>query len=216
MSINKPVGRRAMLAGGLGIAGLLAVPTSATADLSAQATFNSVADWGARAPNGTVPVINSPANKIIVHHTVYPNSTDYSVAQAYAHARAVQNLHIASNGWVDTGYNFIISRGGHATEGRTGGLDRLHAGTSFVQGAHTVGQNSQAIGIALEGTYSDGAAVPNDQWGALAVVCIYVANQYGIPSSQIFGHQDYSSTACPGASVQSRLPDLRAAVENGR
>lgn len=217
MSINKPVGRRAMLAGGLGVAGLLAVPTSATADdISTLAQFSSVAEWGGRAPAGSIPIINSPANKIIVHHTVYPNSTDYSVAQAYAHARSVQNLHIDSNGWSDTGYNFIISRGGYATEGRGGSLSRLEGGTSFPQGAHTVGQNSQAIGVALEGTYSSGASIPGDQWGALAIVCAYIANKYGIASSQMFGHQNYASTACPGGSMQSRLPELRNAVENLR
>lgn len=216
MSINKPVGRRAMLAGGLGVAGMMAVPTAANADVSASAIFNSVADWGARSPNGTPPVINGTPGKLIIHHTVYPNTTDYSVAQAYAHARSVQALHQDSNGWIDTGYNFIVSRGGHATEGCTGSLSHMEGGTSFIQGAHTAGQNSSSIGISLEGTYSEGAAVPGNQWGALVAVCIYIANKYGIASSQIFGHQDYSATACPGGTVYNRLGELRSAVENGR
>lgn len=216
MSINKPVGRRAMLAGGLGLAGVMAMPHVASASVSTLATFNSVADWGARSPNGTPPVINGTPDKLIIHHTVYPNSTDYSVEQAFSHAQSVQALHQDSNGWIDTGYNFIVSRGGHATEGCTGSLPHMEGGTSFIQGAHTAGENASSIGIALEGTYSDGASVPGDQWGALVAVCIAIASSYGVASSQIFGHQDYSSTACPGGTVYNRLGELRTAVENGR
>ncbi|QSB04364.1 peptidoglycan recognition protein family protein [Natronoglycomyces albus] len=213
---NSKFNRRALLAGTASVAGLAALPAlPANADVSQQAVFNSVAHWGARSPNGTPRVIWSRPNKIIIHHTVYPNTTDYSVAQAYRHARQVQNLHMNSNGWIDTGYNFIVSRGGHCTEGRTGSLPRMEAGSAFIQGAHTAGQNAQSIGIAAEGSYHTGAAIPGNQWGAMVVVCAYIMNKYNIPSSQIFGHQNYSATSCPG-SWQQRLPQLRSAVNNVR
>jgi hypothetical protein len=205
---SQPIRRRHLLAAGA--AGLLgaAVPSAANA-AAVDPDIDSTAVWGARPPRTANPVISGRPNKIIVHHTVSQNSTDYSRARAHAHARWVQNLHMDDNRWRDTGYNFIVSRGGWITEGTTGGLTRLHQGTSFIQGIHTSGQNTQALGIANEGAYHDGAVPPAAQWEVLVILCAYACDRYRIAPSQIFGHMDFSATQCPGI-FHARLPRRRS------
>src|SRR5256885_749492 len=74
--------------------------------------------------------------KIVVHHTDYPNTTDYSRDQAIWLAKDIQNLHMDHNGWSDTGQHFTVSRGGYVTEGRHRSLEGLTLGTEQVQSAH--------------------------------------------------------------------------------
>ncbi|RRR97401.1 peptidoglycan recognition protein family protein [Glycomyces terrestris] len=213
--------RRALLGGGAaiaaaGVGALGASPARADAGSAAlEPDIDATAEWGARRPAGTNPVIDRRPAKLIVHHTVAPNTSDFSRAQAHAHARWVQNLHMDDNGWRDTGYNFIVSRGGWITEGTTGSLAALHAGQRFIQGIHTSGQNTAALGISNEGSYHAGAVPPAAQWEALVVLCAYACERYAIPSSEIYGHMDFNSTLCPGI-FHDRLPRLRDEVEAAR
>ncbi|WP_328347622.1 peptidoglycan recognition protein family protein [Micromonospora sp. NBC_00421] len=182
----------------------------AAAGLVDQPVIANCATWGARPPSSPVGVVESRPNKIIVHHTAFPNSTDYSLAHAYANSREIQDLHMDGNGWLDSGQHFTNSRGGQLTEGRHGSLYALLHGRTMVQGAHCVGQNSQAIGIENDGIYLD-VQPPQALWDSLVVFCAFTCQQYGIPASQIYGHKDFASTQCPGL-LHDRLPELRAAV----
>ncbi|MEV6797944.1 peptidoglycan recognition family protein [Micromonospora rifamycinica] len=193
-------------------------PTTGSAPITGRAALGRVdqpviancATWGARPPSSPVSVVGSRPNKIIVHHTAFPNSTDYSLAHAYANSREIQDLHMDGNGWLDSGQHFTNSRGGHLTEGRHGSLYALLHGQTMVQGAHCVGQNSQAIGIENDGIYVE-VQPPQALWDSLVVFCAFTCQQYGIPASQIYGHKDFASTQCPGL-LHDRLPELRAAV----
>lgn len=53
-----------------------------------------------------------------------------------------------SNGWRDIGYNFAVDKCGNIYEGRAGGV------TKAVMGAHTLGFNTNSMGIAVLGTFS--------------------------------------------------------------
>lgn len=203
------------LLGAVGIGQLTATSAHADAVRAVEPDIDSTAEWGARPPNGANPVIQGGPDKLIVHHTVSPNTDDFSREQAHFHAHWVQDLHMDGNGWRDSGYNFVVSRGGWITEGTTGSLDGLLDGTYFIQGAHTSGQNGVALGISNEGSYHEGAEPPDAQWEALVTVCAYACEQYGIPSSEIYGHMDFGSTLCPGI-FHERLPLLRDEVERAR
>src|SRR5690606_41448857 len=72
----------------------------------------------ARPPSEPIEFRNTTPNKIIVHHTATENSTDTSQAHAFWLCRYIQDLHMDTNGWIDTGQNFTNSRGGHLMEGR--------------------------------------------------------------------------------------------------
>lgn len=222
MSNAHPIRRRMLLAGAAGLTTAAAtVALARTAHAADPAVLRAVpepdidscAEWGARLPSGDITVLPDQPNKIIVHHTVTANTSDFSRAQAHAHARWVQDLHMDDNGWSDTGYHFINSRGGWITEGRHESLATLTQGNGLVLGAHTVddGQNYEAIGISNEGSYHDGAVPPAAQWDTLVVMCAYVCAQYGIDPNEIYGHKDFGDTLCPGI-FHDRLPRLRDEV----
>jgi N-acetyl-anhydromuramyl-L-alanine amidase AmpD len=166
--------------------------------------------WGGQQPRGTLQVLNSRPTKILVHHTQYPNSSDTSTSQIYARAREIQLDHF-SRGWSDSGQNFLIGRGGHILEGRRGSLSALQSGTRHVVGAHCPGRNSDSVGIENDGSYMS-VLPPSAQYSKLVAFCAYICQQYGIASSQIFGHRDFIATDCPGNSFYAKLPQLRSEV----
>ncbi|WP_370591186.1 peptidoglycan recognition protein family protein [Saccharopolyspora montiporae] len=174
-------------------------------------SISSTSDWGAREASGAIEVLDSAPDKIVVHHTATPNSEDTSQEQAFALAQQVQEYHMDSNGWVDTGQNFTNSRGGYLLEGRHQSLAALESGSQHVVGAHAGEQNSVSLGIENEGTYSQ-AEVPAALWESLVELCSYMVGQYGIGAGEIYGHRDFMSTACPGDVLYARLPELREAV----
>lgn len=213
---ESPLRRRLLISGAAAFAATGALTGTARASgrrgpSTVEPDIDSTARWNARPPSNGVRVLHKRPDKVIVHHTVSENTSDFSRAQAHAHAHWVQDLHMDDNGWTDTGYNFCVSRGGWITEGRHRSLETLTGGSSFVQGAHTSGQNDQAIGIANEGAYHAGAVPPDAQWEVLVLLCAYVCEQYGISAQRLYGHTDYSDTLCPGV-IQNMLPQLRSEV----
>lgn len=193
-------------------------PSSAAAapspvDLQAVTTpqIAGCATWAARQPTEPIAVLTSRPSKVIVHHTATANSTDYSQAHAFSLARAIQNYHMDSNGWIDTGQHFTISRGGYIMEGRHRSLEVLQGGANHVRGAHCLNQNEVSVGIENEGTYTT-ATPPQVLYDKLVAMCAYICQQYGIPSSEIYGHRDFNATECPGDKLYALLPQIRSDV----
>jgi hypothetical protein len=180
-------------------------------------TIHSTAAWGARPASSAVSVLNFRPSYIVIHHTATSNGTATTQAAAFSLARGIQNHHMDTNGWIDTGQQFTVSRGGHAMEGRHRSLERLNLGNSFVRGAH-VGAgnvNSESIGIENEGLYTS-VTPPAALYNKLVDLCAYICDKYNIPSSQIFGHRDFMATACPGNVLYGMLPELRSDVAAAR
>ena len=211
------LGRRSLLVGALGVgaAGALGVakaaPSNAAVTAVARPTIASCATWGAQPATGTVSM-TGPPQKILVHHTASANTTDYSQSAAYSLARNIQQWHFA-RGWIDSGQQFTISRGGYAMEGRHRSIEGLGSGSStvFPLGAHCTGQNSTSIGIENEGTYT--TALPTTaQWNALVTLCAYLCQTYGLGPEDIYGHRDFLDTECPGDAFYAKLPQLRSEV----
>ncbi|GGR18245.1 peptidoglycan recognition protein family protein [Streptomyces griseomycini] len=214
MNAENALRRRLLLTGAAaGLVAATALPGTAharDADV-VEPDVDSTRAWGARSPRGSIRTLDHRPGRIVVHHTVSDNTSDFSRARAHAHAHWVQDLHMDGNGWIDTGYHFLVSRGGWTTEGRHGSLRALAGGTGFVLGSHTSGQNDRAIGIASEGAYHAGATPPRAQWEVLVALCAYTCSRYRIPSGQIYGHKDFGDTLCPGV-VHDTLPRLRDEV----
>ncbi|MER7698935.1 MULTISPECIES: peptidoglycan recognition family protein [unclassified Streptomyces] len=210
MNLPQPTRRHILLAGAGGLAAA-ALPATAHASGLVEPDIDSTLQWRARSPRTPVSLVGKRPTKIIVHHTVSANTADFSRAQAHSHAHWVQDLHMDKNGWTDTGYHFLVSRGGWITEGRHRSLSTLLDGRDFALGAHTSGQNGQAVGIANEGAYHDGAQPPRAQWEVLVTLCAYACHQYGIAPSRIYGHKDFGDTLCPGV-LHDKLPQLRSEV----
>ncbi|MFJ9778073.1 peptidoglycan recognition family protein [Amycolatopsis sp. NPDC101161] len=205
--------RRIFLRGAAGLvaAGATGLLLPGAARAQAGPRIYSCAEWGARPPADALTTLDHPANRVLIHHIACPNSTDYSLAHAFQVARDDQHDHIDNNGWSDTGQHFTVSRGGYRLEGRHGSLDALLGGTTMIQGAHCPGQNTNAIGIENEGTYTS-VEPPEAQWASLVTFCAFICRQYGIPVAEIKGHRDFYNTECPGDRLYAKLPQLREEV----
>ncbi len=166
--------------------------------------------WGAQPAKSAISINNYRPTKILIHHTATANSTDYSQSHAFALSRSIQQSHF-DRGWIDTGQHFTVSRGGYVTEGRHRTLETLAGGSTFVMGSHCTGQNSYALGIENEGTYTS-TTPPSAQWDKLVDLVAYLCQTYAVPTSAIYGHRDFLATECPGDAFYAQLPTLRSAV----
>lgn len=229
MASRPSISRRNMLRGAAALSasaaaaggGFVAV-TPAFADATTavpEPEIDSTADWGANPDDGRLEMNNYPPTYLVVHHTEYPNSEDLSREQAHYHAKQVQDLHQIENGWPDTGYQFMISRGGYITEGRHRSLEGLRDGGMFVHGSHAGSPaNSESVAVSMEGNYHMDTQPPQAQWDALVELLAHACTQYGIASDSdgfIIGHRDAQDNRdCPGNNFYPRMDELRDAVRN--
>ncbi|MFF3613389.1 peptidoglycan recognition protein [Streptomyces sp. NPDC002580] len=166
-----------------------------------------------------------------VHHTASGNK--YSCSQVPSIIRSIYRYHVVSSGWRDIGYNFLVDKCGNIYEGRAGGVAKA------VKGAHTLGFNTNSMGIAVLGNF--GNTKPSD--AALKAVSrltawklgLYGANPRGktyltsaggnlyrkgknVRLNVISGHRDGFSTECPGRLLYGKLGSARktAAGYQGR
>jgi hypothetical protein len=106
------------------------------------------AGWGADecARESGYPLYGTAVKVVFVHHTDTTNS--YTCDQSPAIVRSIYAEHL-HQGWRDIGYNFLVDKCGTIFEGRFGGM------ALPVVGAQTYGFNTNSMGIAAIGTYTD-------------------------------------------------------------
>ncbi|WUI04237.1 peptidoglycan recognition protein family protein [Spirillospora sp. NBC_00431] len=221
MPANVPFSRRGLLGGAaVAVGGVLLGSPSAASARTRGARARAVprryarAEWGARAPKTAAQVLDRAPDHIVVHHTASANSADRTLEHAFELSRAIQDFHMDTQGWDDTGQQLTISRGGHLMEGRNRSLDAIGAG-DLVVGAQTLGHNDHTIGIENEGTYMTEEPTA-ELWDALVATCAWLCDLHGLdPRAAIVGHRDYNSTACPGDALYALLPRLRNEVAGG-
>ena len=175
--------------------------------------FLSRAEWGARPPRQAVVVLNRAPTYVVVHHTATANTANYSQAQAINLSRSIQNYHMNTNGWIDAGQHFTMSRGGYLCEGRARSteIELLACYASHVRGTHVANWNDSCLGIENEGTYTSVTPPGEILWGiftSVATCCFYNS----IPSWRVVGHRDFNATQCPGNMLYDLLPYIRAWV----
>ncbi|MFF8906800.1 peptidoglycan recognition protein family protein [Streptomyces olivaceoviridis] len=160
-----------------------------------------------------------------VHHTATGNA--YTCAQAPSVIRSIYRYHVKSMGWRDIGYNFLVDKCGTLYEGRAGGVAKA------VLGAHTLGFNTNSMGIAVIGTY--GATKPSSAAvKAIARLTAWKLGLYGVnPSGKTYltsgggnlypkgknvrlnvisGHRDGFATECPGKRLYAKLGTARSSA----
>ncbi|MFF1924870.1 peptidoglycan recognition protein [Streptomyces sp. NPDC058221] len=157
-----------------------------------------------------------------VHHSATGNN--YTCSQSASVLRGIYRYHVKSNGWRDLGYNFAIDKCGNIFEGRAGGV------TKAVMGAHTLGFNTNTMGVVVLGTYSNSnppAAAVNAVSKLTAwKLGLFKANPKGkvtlvsggsnkykkgkkVKLNVISGHRDGFATECPGARLYKKLGTAR-------
>ncbi len=157
-----------------------------------------------------------------MHHSATGNN--YTCKQAPSVLRSIYRYHVKSSGWRDFGYNFAVDKCGNIYEGRAGGVSRA------VLGAHTLGFNTNTMGIAVLGSYSS----TNPPAAAVTAVAKLTAwklglfgrnpkgkvtlvsggsNKYAkgkkVKMNVISGHRDGFATECPGARLYKKLGTAR-------
>ncbi|WP_314224850.1 peptidoglycan recognition protein family protein [Streptomyces zaehneri] len=158
-----------------------------------------------------------------VHHTASGNS--YKCSQAPSVIRGIYRYHVKSMGWRDIGYNFLVDKCGKIYEGRAGGVAKP------VLGAHTLGFNTNSMGIAVLGTFTSAkpttatvdAVARLTAWklglfGADPKGKTYLksggGNLYGkgknVRLNVISGHRDGFATECPGRQLYGKLGSARS------
>ncbi|MFF7053702.1 peptidoglycan recognition protein [Streptomyces griseorubiginosus] len=166
-----------------------------------------------------------------VHHTASGNG--YSCAQAPSLIRGIYRYHVKSMGWRDIGYNFLVDKCGNIYEGRAGGVAKA------VLGAHTLGFNTNSVGIAVLGSYGT-TKPPAAVVKAVARLTAWKLGLYGanpkgktylksgggnlypkgkkVRLNVISGHRDGFATECPGRKLYGKLGSTRttAARYQGR
>jgi uncharacterized protein with LGFP repeats len=168
-------------------------------------------------------VYTSTVKAAFVHHTATGN--DYTCSQAPSVIRGIYRYHVVSNGWRDIGYNFLVDRCGTIYEGRAGGVDKP------VLGAHTLGFNSDSMGVAVIGTF-DTSAPSAEVLDGVAALSAWKLGLYGVDPrgrtylesaggnlypkgvkarlNVISGHRDGYATDCPGAQLYGKLGTVRS------
>lgn len=183
----------------------------------------SRADWGAARNDGSPVVYGREVKAVFVHHTAQTNA--YDCADSPAIVRGLQALHERVNGWKDLGYNYVVDKCGTVFEGRAGGSGRP------VTGAHTLGFNTDTLGVAVIGRYTDEEA-PDAAVEAVARLAGWALRRYGhdpsgtvtltssvdngrfrrgerVTVERVSGHRDVFATECPGTALYGQLPALR-------
>jgi hypothetical protein len=185
--------------------------------------------WGAdeslRFRHCSGPTYTSRTRFAVIHHTA--TSNDYSPSDSFAIVRGLYAYSVATLGYCDMMYNFLVDKYGQIFEGRFGGADRP------VLGAHAIGFNTDSVGVSAIGTFTNVSPPPamidaierflawkfaasgidprapvdytttgNDKFAA--------GTRLTIPN--IVGHRDTWFTECPGDRLYGLLPAIRENV----
>ncbi|MER8235512.1 peptidoglycan recognition protein [Streptomyces sp. NPDC094049] len=157
-----------------------------------------------------------------VHHSATGNN--YTCRQAPSVLRSIYRYHVKSSGWRDFGYNFAVDKCGNIYEGRAGGV------TKPVLGAHTLGFNTNSMGIVVLGTFGR-TTPPAAAVTAVARLTAWKLGLHGVNPkgttylvsgggnrykkgtrvrfNTIAGHRDGFATECPGARLYGKLGTAR-------
>lgn len=127
-----------------------------------------------------------PIRMVIWHHFWRPAARDYRGERTM---QAVKGDHVRRRRWRDVGYNWLFGPDGSMWTGRT---LKWH-------GAHTIGHNSDSVGLGLclNGDEEPLVRFP-DMERAVFDITIALCKQYGLDEDDLQFHRDFARKSCPG------------------
>lgn len=165
--------------------------------------------WHARPPRNE-PVLVPRTGRSIIHHTAghhaeIENPLDESLEEAMRYARAIQNYHMDSNGWADSGHNFLVCRNGLILQGRWMTVTAIQH-RKMVRSAHCPGHNDE---IGVEHEHQGDELMTVAQRESSARLQAWIADQYGRTTVlKLAPHSRFFATACP-ANLVDDIPLIR-------
>jgi hypothetical protein len=166
--------------------------------------------WKARQPKQPITTAG-PASRIIIHHTAghHPEIEtpgDESRDEAIRYAQDIQRFHMDTNGWIDSGHNFLVCRNGLILQGRWLTVSSIEAGHMVVS-AHCPGQNSN---VGIEHEHKGSEAMTDAQREASAQLIAWISGHYGRTTPlPLAPHHEFFATECP-ANLEAEIPHLTA------
>ncbi|MGA8977870.1 MAG: FG-GAP-like repeat-containing protein [Pedococcus sp.] len=200
-------------------------PAATASAATAQPTIVTRAQWGADERLRGGKTLSSTIKAITIHHTAGTN--DYTPETAAAQVRGIYAYDTQGLGWADIAYNFLVDKWGRVYEGRAGSI------TEPVRGAHSMGFNTDTMGIAAMGNYETTSA-PTAMVDSLAKVAGWKLSQYGVSPTatsqltsqggtgakyaagvtvslpSLHAHQNTSYTLCPGKYLYPLMGTIRS------
>ncbi|MFC1632738.1 peptidoglycan recognition family protein [Patescibacteria group bacterium] len=164
---------------------------------------------------------------VVVHHTAgattrpsNPAAVIYAIWYDHTFNRTYTVDGVTYVGWGDIGYHYLVDQYGNIYQGRWG-ENSVIGGHANPYNADYVNQTS-SVGISVLGNYEvSGTYLTSASKDAIANVAAWKAARNGFHPEgsaffvdndypRIIGHRDVSATACPGANIYSRLPEIRS------
>ncbi|XP_037335481.2 peptidoglycan recognition protein 5 [Pungitius pungitius] len=152
--------------------------------------------WGAAAPKKK-ETLKGSAQRVVIHHTAQPACKDQK--ECMKRLVSIQRTHMTERGFDDIGYNFLVGGDGAVYEGRGWG----------VVGAHAKGNNHDSLGIAFIGNFKEDTPSREAMSSVKGLLETGARQGHLSPQYAVSGHRDVGQTECPGAKLQSQLPELR-------
>jgi hypothetical protein len=152
-------------------------------------------------------------SRVTLHHTADPRPVGSTYAAVAERMKAYQTGHQQTNHWADIGYHFVVDRQGRIWEGRELSWKGAHAGNKQA--------NENNVGVALIGNFEN-ADPPAAQRDAAEELIGWLAREYGIPSTKIYGHGEIEKmygipgTCCPGKRFGPTLAGIKRAADRAR
>lgn len=125
-------------------------------------------------------------DKLVIHHS---GGTDVNPLEDTSHhtAEMIESWHI-SKGWDGLGYQYVIHKNGDIWAGRP----------EHIQGAHTLGQNSQSIGVCLSGNF-DATLPTKEQIESFKIFYKDLIKRYPhITPDKVYPHRKFANKTCYG------------------
>lgn len=141
-------------------------------------------------------------DKIIIHCAATPEGRDVK-------AETIKSWHVKGRGFSDIGYHYVIELDGTIKEGRP-----LHK-----SGAHTIGQNSNSIGICYVGGLAKDKTpkdtrTPEQQTAMVNLIEVLIEAHPTIKS--VHGHREFANKACPSFDVAQEFAFINAALAENK
>lgn len=156
-------------------------------------------EWGANPPIG-IYVPHAPF-RFAQHHTAGRRVA--TLSEGIAEQKFIQDFHQNGRGWQDIGYHFTVDDSGRIYEG---------VPPDF-RGTHVGGNNTGNIGISYMGNFEIEGEFPTlKALENIIAMWSWLSFEYGVNPDSLFGHRDYTATACPGKNFYPELSDLRNGI----